>query len=111
MIFHWLSLQGRTAETTRVYGDTRSWSKVGSAVSVALASMCVFGLSNYIDVFYFAVLPYILNIFNLLGYPKELDGSVGKGDQLMPKPIETRKLQRGLGRLIRYSRNGELVWL
>jgi MFS family permease len=79
MIFHWLSLQGRTAETTRVYGDTRSWSKIGSAVSVVLASLCVFGLSNYIDVFYFAVLPYILNIFNLLGYPKELDGSLGRG--------------------------------
>ena len=28
----------------------------------------------------------------------------------MSEPIETRKLQRGLGRLIRYSRHGELTW-
>lgn len=79
MIFHWLRLQGRAAEATRVYGDTRSWSKIGSAVSVVLASLCVFVLSNYIVVFYFAVVPYMLNICNLLGYPKELDGDVGQG--------------------------------
>ena len=78
MIFHWLRLQDRAAEATRVYGDTRSWSKIGSAVSVVLASLCVFGLGNYIDVFYAAVLPYVLNIFNMLGYPKALDGDLGE---------------------------------
>lgn len=78
MIFHWLQLQNRTAEVTRVYGDTRSWSKIGSAVSVVLASLCVFELSNYIDVFYFAIIPYLLNIFNMLGYPKELDGDLNQ---------------------------------
>ena len=38
LIFSWLRLQGRTDERTKVYGYTRSWSKIGSAVSVLIAS-------------------------------------------------------------------------
>ena len=34
MIFEWLRLENRTTEKTKVYGYTRSWSKIGSAVSV-----------------------------------------------------------------------------
>ena len=39
MIFSWLRLQGREKERTKVYGYTRSWSKIGSAVSVILAGI------------------------------------------------------------------------
>ena len=74
MIFTWLYLQGRTDERTRVYGYTRSWSKIGSAVSVLLACGFVFATRNYIYVFFFAIIPYVLNIINFLGYPKTLDG-------------------------------------
>jgi len=77
MIFRWLSLQGRDLEATRVYGYTRSWSKIGSAVSVIFASIFVYTFSNFIYVFFFAIIPYILNIINFLGYPKELDGEIG----------------------------------
>ena len=41
MIFTWLRAQGRLDERTRVYGYTRSWSKIGSAVSVVLAAVIV----------------------------------------------------------------------
>lgn len=75
MIFEWLRLQGRTAERTRVYGYTRSWSKIGSAVSSVLAALFVLVADSYAYVFYFATVPYALNVINFLGYPKELDGS------------------------------------
>ncbi len=73
LIFTWLSNQGRTNDVTEVYGYTRSWSKIGSAVSVIVACVIVFKTSNYITVFFFAIIPYILNIVNFLGYPKEID--------------------------------------
>ncbi|MBW2608947.1 MAG: MFS transporter [Deltaproteobacteria bacterium] len=79
MIFSWLNLQGRNDEATKVYGYTRSWSKTGSAVSVVLASVLVFTTSNYIYVFFFAIIPYILNIINFMGYPKEVDQNIVKG--------------------------------
>jgi MFS family permease len=86
MIFMWLHIQGRTAERTKIYGYTRSWSKIGSAVSVILACFFVFSTSNFIYVFFFSIIPYILNIINFLGYPEEVDGKIGEktsiGDML-----------------------------
>ena len=73
LIFTWLRNQGRTDDVTEVYGYTRSWSKIGSAVSVIVACVIVFKTSNYITVFFFAIIPYILNIINFLGYPREID--------------------------------------
>ncbi|MEE8397883.1 MAG: MFS transporter [Desulfobacterales bacterium] len=73
LIFTWLRLQGRENERTRIYGYTRSWSKIGSAVSVILACVIVFTTRNFITVFFFAIIPYILNIINFLGYPPEID--------------------------------------
>ncbi len=78
MIFTWLRLKGRTDEKTKVYGYTRSWSKMGSALSVILAAVFVFTTSNYIYIFFFSIIPYILGVINFLGYPKELDGDIKK---------------------------------
>jgi len=74
MIFRWLDLEGRAGQGTRVYGYTRSWSKIGSAVSVVVACVFVFLTSNFIYVFFLTIIPYVLNIVNLLGYPEDLDG-------------------------------------
>lgn len=75
MIFDWLRMQGREEERTRVYGFTRSWSKMGSAVSVVAASAFVFTGARYSDIFLLAVIPYAMNIVNFMGYPGELDGT------------------------------------
>ena len=74
IIFLWLEMEDRIQDRTRVYGYTRSWSKIGSAVSVVLACIFVSLTSNYIYVFFFAIIPYGLNILNLSSYPRELDG-------------------------------------
>lgn len=76
MIFTWLRSQGRLRERTRVYGFTRSWSQLGSAVSVVLAAALVVGTDGYRSVFLFAIIPYALNIANFLSYPSFLDGEI-----------------------------------
>ncbi|MEE8422853.1 MAG: MFS transporter [Dehalococcoidia bacterium] len=77
MIFTWLRLQGRSDERTKVYGFTRSWSKIGSAVSALLAAAFVLIADSYTLIFFLAAVPYALNIVNFLGYPAELEGEAG----------------------------------
>lgn len=79
MIFTWLRLQGRENERTRAYGYTRSWSKIGSAVSVLVAGAFVFLTRDYVLVFFLSIVPYLLNVVNVWGYPPEVDGDVKKG--------------------------------
>lgn len=74
MIFDWLRLQGRSDEKTKIYGYTRSWSQMGSAISVLIAGGLVFYRGNFVDIFWFSIIPYALNIINFLGYPAQLDG-------------------------------------
>ena len=78
MILDWLAEQGRLKEKTRVYGITRSWSQVGSAVSVLIASALVFRTGRYSDVFIYCVIPYVVGLVNVSLYPKELEGK-GEG--------------------------------
>ena len=74
MIFTWLRLRGTPQDGTRVYGYTRSWSQIGSAVSVLLAAPFVFLSDGYVHIFTLSVIPYLAGIINFLGYPRELDG-------------------------------------
>ncbi len=74
MIFTWLRIQDRTDEKTKVYGYTRSWAKIGSAVSVILAAVFVIWTNNYTYVFFFAIVPYLAGLINFFFYPKELEG-------------------------------------
>ncbi|MBI3828007.1 MAG: MFS transporter [Planctomycetes bacterium] len=74
MILDWLRIQGRENERTRVYGYTRSWSKIGSAISVLIAAALVFYGGSYSNVFLFAIGPYVINLVNLATYPAVLDG-------------------------------------
>lgn len=75
MIFDWLSIMGRSDEKTKVYGYTRSWSQMGSALSVLIAAILVFYTGNFTDIFWFSIIPCVLNIINFLGYPAKLDGN------------------------------------
>ncbi|MCK5557473.1 MAG: hypothetical protein KAJ01_03805, partial [Candidatus Hydrogenedentes bacterium] len=79
MIFAWLAHHAREDEKIKVYGYTRSWSKIGSAVSVVAAAAMVFFLEQYRWVFLFSIAPYLLNIINFLGYPSYLDGKRHRG--------------------------------
>ncbi len=74
MIFDWLRQQGRSDEKTKIYGYTRSWSQMGSAISVLIAGALVFYRGNFTDIFWFSIIPYLFNIINFFGYPAKLDG-------------------------------------
>lgn len=78
MIFTWLRLEGRTDEKTKVYGYTRSWSKLGSAFSIIIATACVLLTKNYTSVFFLSIIPYMFGLVNFLSYPAILDGKVEK---------------------------------
>ncbi len=78
MIFDWLARQGRQDEKTRIYGLTRSWSKMGSALNVIIAAAVVIATESYEWVFWISIVPYLLNIVNFTLYPRYLDGVVGK---------------------------------
>jgi MFS family permease len=94
MIFAWLRHEGRLDEKTKVYGITRSWSKIGSAVSIVLATLFVLKTHNYAMVFYLATIPYALGILNFLSYPDWLDGS---RDASTPRPSLMGHLRETLG--------------
>ncbi|MCD4700071.1 MAG: MFS transporter [Phycisphaerae bacterium] len=83
MIFGYLVREGRSDEKTRYYGTTRSFSKLGSAVSVVIASAMVFGaaglqadtdLDVYRYLFLASIVPYVIGLINFAGYPDHLDG-------------------------------------
>jgi hypothetical protein len=57
----------------RVYGYTRSWSKIGSALSVVIAAVIVLATDRYAGVFLLSIVPYVANVVNLATYPRELD--------------------------------------
>ncbi len=74
MIFDWLTRLGRAGEKTRIYGVTRSWSKIGSALSIVVAAAIVVATRDYRWVFVLSTVPFAANIVNFLCYPKYLDG-------------------------------------
>ncbi len=75
MIFDWLKHEGRDKDKTAIYGYTRSWSKLGSAVSALAAAALMFFSDNYSRIFLLSIVPTMLNIVNFLTYPKYLDGN------------------------------------
>ena len=74
MIFTWLRMNDRMEEKTKVYGYTRSWSKVGSAVSIPIATAIAYTTNNLNALFLAALIPYSIGFISLCTYPKELDG-------------------------------------
>lgn len=74
MIFHHLRLTGREADKARVYGFTRSWSKIGSALSSLLSGILVFLTGTFSNIFLFAIPPALLNMINVGTYPARLNG-------------------------------------
>lgn len=76
MIFEYLKIQGWQDQRVDYYGHTRSWSQKGSAVSALVAAGIVFVSGRYDVVFLVSTLPYVLNLFLMLSYPRELDGKI-----------------------------------
>lgn len=86
MIFHHLRLTGQESLKIKVYGFTRSWSKMGSALSSLLSGLLVFFSGSYARIFLFTIPPYLLNMINVGRYPAVLEGqSRAKKERISPK--------------------------
>ena len=116
MIFTWLRLEGRLDEKTLVYGYTRSWSKIGSAVSTVVAVAIVLLTQDYAWVFFLAIAPYVAGLVNFMAYPAELEGQPGTGVGMREVVVHLRGCLRdslavrGLRRLIVESMSFEGVY-
>ena len=82
LIYSWLRQQGRENERTKVYGYTRSWSKMGSALSSLIAAALVLLAGNFSTIFLFSAIPAALNLINLATYPASLDTEAKHGGGL-----------------------------
>jgi len=73
MIMDYLQSKGWQDQKINYYGHTRSWSMKGSAISALIAGVLVFWSGNYRIIFLCAFIPYLLNFYNILSYPEELN--------------------------------------
>jgi len=73
MILDWLQRRGRLDERTEFYGYTRSWSKIGSAVSIIPATLLLFLTGEYRWAFWACIPLCAVNLVNLYMYPRYLD--------------------------------------
>lgn len=74
MIFDYLKSRNWQHLKTHYYGHTRSWSQRGAALSALIAAGLVFWKGTYAPVFLFTIVPYVLDFFLIMSYPKALDG-------------------------------------
>jgi MFS family permease len=71
IILNWLNLNGLGNRKTEYYGYTRSWSKLGSALSVVISVVILFLFHSYRMLFIFSIVPYLLGLLNFTFYPPE----------------------------------------
>ncbi len=103
MIFEWLRSRGRLAERTRVYGFTRSWSQIGSAVAAVLSAGFALWLDELRWLFLITCVPYVLGLVNFFGYPDEVEPAAAGQAKPSEGFVGTLKMvfgRAGLRRLI-----------
>jgi MFS family permease len=74
MILEYLRIKGIEERKVEYYGHTRAASQLGSALAALIAAGLVFYAGSYRIVFLASIVPYILELFLMASYPKELDG-------------------------------------
>ncbi len=75
MIVDYLKRTDQIKFKVEYYGHTRSTSQFGSAISSLAGGVLLFYHNNLDSIFLFSIVPYILDFFNVLTYPKYLDKS------------------------------------
>ncbi len=96
LILEHLKLNGMEKLKVAYYGRTRAASQFGSAINALIAAALVFYTGSYRVMFLAAMLPYALDLLNMLSYPKELDGDL---QQIPLKDVlnQTKKTMRDFG--------------
>ncbi|NOY98877.1 MAG: MFS transporter [Chloroflexi bacterium] len=76
LILEYLTINKMEHLKVEYYGRTRSASQFGSAINALIAAALVFYSGSYRVMFLAAMIPYTLDLFNLMSYPRELDGEL-----------------------------------
>ncbi len=76
MIYTYLEQKGWEKHKTYVYGKTRSRSLIGSAISSTLGIIIILSVPNSRYIFLASTVPYIIDFFLVVSYPKSLDKGV-----------------------------------
>ncbi len=76
MIYSYLERKGWFSEKAFVYGRTRSFSLLGSAVSAFLSIVFVLNIPAMKWIFIITIVPYILDFLLVLSYPDYLDEKI-----------------------------------
>ncbi len=74
MIFDYITSKGWQDQKVHYYGNTRSWSQKGSAVSSLIAAAIVIAFQDYTVIFLASIVPYLINTGIVMSYPKSLEG-------------------------------------
>lgn len=78
MIYTYLENHNLSSYKAQVYGRTRSFSLIGSAISAVLAVILILVVPSSKYIFLISILPYILDMLLILSYPNELNGPMIK---------------------------------
>ena len=73
MIYTYLERMGWFELKTLVYGRTRAYSLIGTAVSSAGAALFAFSGADLRYIFFLTIIPYIIDLFLVASYPAYLD--------------------------------------
>jgi len=78
MMMDYLKSKSWANQKILYYGYTRSWSQKGSAISSLLAGILVFYTGEYQNIFLYSMIPYLINLFLIISYPKDLNYPMNK---------------------------------
>ena len=73
MIMDYLKINNWENQKINYYGHTRSWSQRGSAISALVGGLIVLYGGQYQVIFLYSIFPYLVNLFIIASYPKELN--------------------------------------
>ena len=81
MIYTYLEQRNWEEHKMLVYGRTRSFSLIGSAISSVLAIILVLNVPASRYIFLASIVPYVLDLLLIVSYPDSLDSSGAEPDQ------------------------------
>ena len=100
MIFDYLIRNNWDNHKVQYYGQTRSWSKIGSAISVIGATFIKIFYDDFETVFLYSAIPYLIGIALLASYPGYLNGEENNKGRTITR----------LGNSLRISKNAFKEW-
>lgn len=102
LILEYLKQNNLTHLKIDYYGHTRSASQMGSAINSLIAAGIVFYSGNYRYMFLAAIIPYMLDLFNLMTYPKTLDGNLQTRHSRASVGAQTKATFAAFGAMFRH---------